>query len=299
MRMKLRAYAKINPGLDVTGVRENGYHEVRMIMQTVDLYDEIILEKAEGREIRCQNSRDDLPEDGGNLAVRAAELLIKEFDIPSGVKIRLNKNIPVAAGMAGGSSDAAAVLAGMNHLFGLNLTEGELSRIAVRIGADVPYCLSGGSVLAEGIGEVLTLLPDLPDCPILIAKPAVSVSTEYVYRNLSCDQVAHPDIDGMLQAVRKGDLPGIVKRLGNVLESVSIPAFPVIREIKDTMKEYGAEGVLMSGSGPSVFGIFPDRAAAEHAADVLLHGRTDLELVSVTQPVKRSTVMKYHTGEIV
>jgi 4-diphosphocytidyl-2-C-methyl-D-erythritol kinase len=141
--MKLRAYAKINLGLDVTGTRENGYHEVRMIMQTVDLYDEIFLEKSDGREIICENSREDLPEDDGNLAVRAASLLIKQFDIPSGVKIRLKKNIPVAAGMAGGSSDAAAVLAGMNGLFGLNLSDEELARTAVRIGADVPYCLFG------------------------------------------------------------------------------------------------------------------------------------------------------------
>jgi 4-diphosphocytidyl-2-C-methyl-D-erythritol kinase len=296
--MKLRAYAKINLGLDVTGTRENGYHEVRMIMQTVDLYDEIFLEKSDGREIICENSREDLPEDDGNLAVRAASLLIKQFDIPSGVKIRLKKNIPVAAGMAGGSSDAAAVLAGMNGLFGLNLSDEELARTAVRIGADVPYCLFGGTALAEGIGEILTPLPDLPDCPLVVAKPSVSISTKYVYQNLASEGMKHPDIDGMKNAVRRGDMPAVTERLGNVLESVSISAFPVIREVKDTMMEQGAKGALMSGSGPTVFGIFPDEAAAERAAEVLRRGRSDLEIVSVTQPVKRSTVMFYHTGEI-
>ncbi|MCI1305047.1 MAG: 4-(cytidine 5'-diphospho)-2-C-methyl-D-erythritol kinase [Lachnospiraceae bacterium] len=295
--MNLRAYAKINPGLDVTGTRADGYHEVRMIMQTVDLYDEISLEACGGGEIICLCSRDDLPCDDRNLAVRAASLLVKQFDISSGIKIRLNKNIPVAAGLAGGSSDAAAVLIGISRLFRLNLQERELARLAVQIGADVPYCLMGGTALAEGIGEILTPLPDLPECPIVIAKPAVSVSTGYVYQNLDLAKTEHPDIDGMQRAIGAGDLPGVTERLGNVLESVSEPAFPVIREVKKNLREHGASGVLMSGSGPTVFGIFPDCAAAECAADELRRSRSDLEIVSVTRPVKRSTVNDYHTGE--
>lgn len=296
--MKLRAYAKINLGLDVTGTREDGYHEVRMIMQTVGLFDEIELEKCEAPGIACFCDRKDLPTDSGNLAVRAAEWIGKKFDISSGVKLRLRKEIPVAAGMAGGSSDAAAVLVGMNRLFDLGLSDAELVRAAVQIGADVPYCLTGGTALAEGIGEILTPLPDLPDCPIVIAKPAVSVSTGYVYQNLVLDRVEHPDIGGMRRAIESADLSGVTGRLGNVLESVSIPACPVIRQVKKSMRAYGADGVLMSGSGPTVFGIFPDDGKARIAADALQSMGADLEMVSVTRPVNRSTVEVYHTGVI-
>ena len=200
-----------------------------------------------------------------------ADKLIKdEFGIASGVTIELQKHIPVAAGMAGGSSDAAAVLVGMNQLFSLKLTKQELMNRGVRIGADVPYCIMRGTALSEGIGEILTPLPPMPKCPILIAKPSISVSTKHVYEHLHANELTrHPDIDGIVAAIKSKDIYGVADRLENVLETVTEKEYPIITELKDFMKAHGALNAIMSGSGPTVFGIYDDTAIAERACEEL------------------------------
>ena len=272
---KLRAYGKINLGLDVLRKREDGYHEVRMIMQTVGLFDQIDLLFSKDPGIQVETNLPYLPVNENNLVYKAARLLIDEFQIKEGVAIRLRKLIPVAAGMAGGSSDAAAVLVGINKMFHLGLTEAQLMERGVKIGADVPYCIMRGTALSEGIGEKLTSLPPMPQCQVLLAKPPISVSTKFVYENLHIDALApknHPDIDGMIQAISKEDLYGVAGRLGNVLEQVTAAKYPVIGEIKTYMKEAGAIGALMSGSGPTVFGLFANPRAAAQAYEELRYG---------------------------
>lgn len=265
----LKAYAKINLGLDVLGRLPNGYHKVKMVMQTVGIFDELALEKAEG-EITATTDSAELPMDRNNLIRRAAVLMQETYGIKEGVRIHLKKSIPIAAGMAGGSTDAAATILGMNRLFNLERPREELMRLSVSIGADVPYCILGGTALAEGIGEILTPLAPAPACHVLVAKPDISVSTKYVYEHLdAAGELRHPDIDGMVTAIGNGSLPGILERLGNVLESVTVPAYPIIDAIKKRMLALGAAGSLMSGSGPTVFGIFPDEAAADHAREQL------------------------------
>ena len=266
-KMELRALGKINLGLDVLGRRENGYHDVRMVMQTVYLYDLITLKKKEEPGIELTTNLSFLPVNENNLAYRAAKLLMDEFGLPGGLLIRLEKHIPVAAGMAGGSSNAAAVLYGMNRLFSLGLTEKELMERGVTLGADVPYCILRGTVLAEGIGEILTPLPPMPRCQILLAKPPVNVSTSMVFEKLeACPIVNHPDIDGLIRGLQDQDLGKVASSMGNVLEEVTIGEYPVIDEIKRIMRESGALNAMMSGSGPTVFGIYDDRAKARAAA---------------------------------
>lgn len=268
--MKLRAFAKINLGLDVIRRREDGYHDVRMIMQTIQMYDQLEMEKKSSKGIALMTNLSYIPVNENNLVYKAAKLLMEQYQIQEGVSIHLNKFIPVAAGMAGGSSDAAAALVGMNKLFRLGMSKKELMKVGVKIGADVPYCIMRGTALSEGIGEKLTALPSLPACYILIGKPGVSVSTKFVYTNLKLDEkTKHPDIDGMLDALQRQDLYGITDRMENVLESVTVPAYPVIQEIKDHMKAHGALNSLMSGSGPTVFGIFDDKKKAEFACEKL------------------------------
>lgn len=268
--MKLRAFAKINLGLDVIRRREDGYHDVRMIMQTIQMYDQLEMEKKSSKGIALMTNLSYIPVNENNLVYKAAKLLMEQYQIQEGVSIHLNKFIPVAAGMAGGSSDAAAALVGMNKLFRLGMSKKELMKVGVKIGADVPYCIKRGTALSEGIGEKLTALPSLPACYILIGKPGVSVSTKFVYTNLKLDEkTKHPDIDGMLDALQRQDLYGITDRMENVLESVTVPAYPVIQEIKDHMKAHGALNALMSGSGPTVFGIFDDKKKAEFACEKL------------------------------
>lgn len=266
--LKIRAYGKINLGLDVIGKRPNGYHDVRMIMQTVRLFDQVILTKQEEPGITVETNLPFLPIDENNLVYKAAKLMIDRYHISSGIHITLKKYIPVSAGMAGGSSDCAATLYGMNRLFDLKLPRKKLMELGVTLGADVPYCLMRGTALSEGIGEVLTPLPPMPDCYILIGKPQINVSTKFVYENLKLhDEIKHPDIDGMVEALKQGNLSGISSRLGNVLESVTIPEYPVIQKIKDRMIELGAMNALMSGSGPTVFGIFQEKEKAETACE--------------------------------
>lgn len=266
-KIKLKALGKINLGLDVLGRRPNGYHDVRMVMQTVYLYDQILLEKTDKEGISLETNLFYLPVNENNLAYRAAKMLIDEFAIKEGVHISLEKHIPVAAGMAGGSSNAAAVLYGMNRLFQLGLTDQELMDRGVQLGADVPYCIMRGTVLAEGIGEKLTPLPAMPKCHVLLAKPPISVSTQKVYEKLDAQEVTkHPNIDGILLGLQTGDLKKITSSMGNVLENVTITEYPQIERIKDVMKEEGALNAMMSGSGPTVFGIYDDKMLARRAA---------------------------------
>ncbi len=265
-QIELRALAKINLGLDVLGRRENGYHDVRMVMQSVYLYDDVKIEKTEAPDITVSSNLNFLPTGTDNIAYKAAELLKNEFQIKDGVKIVLKKHIPVAAGLAGGSSNAAAVLFGMNRLFRLGLSQEELKERGVKLGADVPYCIMRGTVLAEGIGEILKPLPQMPKCSVLIAKPPVSVSTKAVYEALDAKAItSHPDIDGILEGLERGSLKQVAASMGNVLEDVTIPMHPVIREIKQEMMAAGALNAMMSGSGPTVFGLFESRADARKA----------------------------------
>ncbi len=269
-KMNLKAMAKINLGLDVVNRREDGYHNLRMIMQTVQWFDRICLTVTAAEGIRVKTNVGFLAADENNLVYRAAKLLLDEFPQKCGLYIDLEKHIPIAAGLGGGSSDAAAVLVGVNRLFGLGLSRQDLMDRGVKLGADVPYCVMRGSALAEGIGERLTPLPQMPPCYVLLAKPTVHVSTKFVYGSLKLtEETVHPDIDGQIEALRRGDLKGIVQKMGNVLESVTIPAYPIIDHIKNEMLEAGALGAMMSGSGPTVFGIFEEKERAEKAAEIL------------------------------
>ena len=273
-RLELKALGKINLGLDVLGRRENGYHDVRMVMQTVYLYDRIIMKKSKTPGIRLETNLYYLPVNENNLAYQAAQMLMDDFHIEEGVSIQLDKHIPVAAGMAGGSSNAAAVLFGMNRMFSLGLSQKELMERGVKLGADVPYCIMRGTVLAEGIGEILTPLSPMPKCYVLIAKPAISVSTKMVYEKLDSHEIEdHPDIDGILAGLKAGDLKKVAGSMGNVLERVTVDAYPVIDQIKKMMIKEGALNAMMSGSGPTVFGIFEEKATARKAADAIRDAR--------------------------
>lgn len=264
--ISLKALAKINLGLDVVRRREDGYHEVRMIMQTIHLYDRLDIKRTKESGIQIQTNLSFLPVNENNLIYKAAKLLMDEFSITDGVSVKLDKRIPVAAGMAGGSTDAAAMLFGMNRLFSLGLTKRQLMERGVQIGADVPYCIMRGTALAEGIGEELSPLAPMVKCPVLIAKPSISVSTKFVYQNLKLDDTTiHPDIDRLIDDIRAKNLYDIAAHMGNVLETVTIPNYPVIDEIKKHMLSHGAVGAMMSGSGPTVFGLFDDEATAKKA----------------------------------
>lgn len=265
--IRREAFAKINLGLDVVRRLPNGYHEVRMIMQTVGICDILTFQKApEGIHLVVDN--EELPTDGNNLICKAAKLLLDTAGIDGGVSITLEKHIPIAAGMAGGSTDAAAALLGINELYEIGYSVDRLKELGVKIGADVPYCIQGGTALAEGIGEVLSKLPTPPACYLVIAKPDINVSTKFVYENLRANELkSHPDIDGMIEGLKKGDLHAITDRLGNVLETVTVPAYPIIDKIKKSMLEAGALGSLMSGSGPTVFGIFTELEKAKLAVE--------------------------------
>ena len=268
--MRLRALAKINLGLDILRKREDGYHEVRMIMQTIQMYDVLKMKKVKKPGISLSVNYPYIPSDERNLVYKAAKLLMDEFQVKEGVDICLEKFIPVAAGMAGGSSDAAAAMVGINRLFKLGLSERELMDRAVNIGADVPYCIMRGTALAEGIGEKLTRIAQIPDCFVLIGKPGISVSTKMAYESLQLDKISsHPDIDGMIRDIENGDLLTMTEKMGNVFEPGIIEKYHVIGEIKDLMEDNGALKAMMSGSGPTVFGIFDDREKMEAAAAVL------------------------------
>ena len=272
-KIELKAYGKINIGLDVIRKREDGYHDLDMIMQTVGVYDDVIISREDGTqtyEIEVSTDADILPNDKGNLAFMAAKVLMEAYDIKSKVKIHINKRIPIAGGMAGGSADCAAVLRGVNQLFQLGLTDEQLQEYGVKLGADVPYCIVGGTKRAQGIGEILTDLPTPPKCYVIIAKPDAFVSTKFVYSHIRPAQIEnHPDIDGIIESIKAGDLYGMCEKMANVMEDVTIPEYPIIQKVKDILKSNGAVNALMSGSGPTVFGIYDDEEKAKQSMDAL------------------------------
>ena len=269
-KVSLRAYAKINLGLDVIRRLENGYHEVRMVMQSIDLYDKVNIYKLKTDEIKITTNLGFLPTGPDNLVYKVAADLKERFNIRSGVSIDLYKFIPVSAGLAGGSTDAAAVLKGMNQMFDLKLSTEELMEIGAKFGADIPYCIMSGTALAEGIGEKLTSLNPCPKCYVVIGKPGISVSTKFVYQNLKLtEDIVHPDIDGIIDSINSQDIYGVAQRLSNVLETVTESAYPIISEIKSTMVKEGALNAIMSGSGPTVFGLFDDLEKANHCKEVI------------------------------
>lgn len=268
-----KSYAKINIGLDVIGRRDDGYHNLRMIMQTIDLYDIVTVERSESNGIYIKSNLSYLPTDKRNIVYKAAQTFLTKFNIKEGLRINLSKNIPVAAGLAGGSSNGAVTLKLLNQMFSTGLSRNELMEIGLSLGADVPYCLLMGTALSEGIGQILTPIKAIPDCNILIVKPNISVSTKYVYSNLKLSSTSsHPDIDNMLVAIDNGDLNELTKYMDNILQTVTIPKHPIIEDIKKQMEELGAMTALMSGSGPSVFGIYDDKITAVKAYDYFNNG---------------------------
>ncbi len=295
--LHIKAMAKINLGLDVIGRLENGYHKVRMIMQTVNLCDELILTKTKESGVRLITDNREIPADETNLACCAIGALLQKHPVQGGVKIELAKRIPVAAGMAGGSTDAAAALAGFYALFKMKFPKEELKEIAGGIGADVPYCLMGGTVLAEGIGEILTPVPKMPECWLVIAKPDLYVSTGSVYRKLRLETLADspccPDISGMIQAAAKGSLQGMADCMGNVLETVTAKEHPVIGQLKAMMKETGAINALMSGSGPAVFGVYADARTAQASFGRIKESGLAKQLF-VTTPIGETCIVGQH-----
>jgi 4-diphosphocytidyl-2-C-methyl-D-erythritol kinase len=266
--LRYKARAKINLGLDVCRRLDNGYHEVKMVMQTVDIYDELEFKKRNDSEIILSiNSRDNLGDVTNNLIYKAAKLMRETYGINEGIEIKLTKNIPVAAGMAGGSTDAAATMLALNEMFNLRLTKLKIMEDALQLGADIPFCILGGTALAEGIGEDLSELPAPPKASLLVVKPPINVSTKWVYEQLDAKTLdRHPDIDAMVEALHNGDLKGIVNNMENVLETVTIKEYPIISDIKKMMVGSGAMNALMSGSGPSIFGIFRNEELANAAA---------------------------------
>lgn len=276
------APAKINLTLDIIGKRDDGYHELRMIMQTIDLCDQLTFQKTTEPGI-CLTMDHPLP-DGcpmeKNLVYRAAEQMWKQYHLPGGIRIHLEKNIPAAAGLAGGSTDCAATLTTINELYHLDLTKEELCQIGVTLGADIPFCICQGTMLSEGIGEVLTPLPALPPLWVLLIKPNISVSTGYVYSHYDQQNVSrHPDTERMMDAIYHKDAAAVARQLSNVLESVTIPAYPVIQDIKDFLGREGAVGSLMSGSGPTTYGLYQDEIRARMAYHQAQEFYTDCDVI--------------------
>lgn len=269
-KLQLKAYGKINLGLDVIRKRPDGYHDLDMIMQMVDVYDDVIIEKKAGEEIVVKADAAVLSNGKDNLAYMAAKMLFDEFGIKSGVEITIHKRIPIAGGMAGGSSDCATTLIGINEMFNLGLSKQQLMERGVKLGADVPYCVLGGTAIARGIGEVLTPLPTPPQCHVIIAKPPISVSTAYVYGHIRPDEITkRPDIEQMTLAIKEQDLNKLSDLLYNVMEEVTVSEYLVIEKLKSIMLENGALNSIMSGSGPTVFGLFDDREKAQAAMKAL------------------------------
>lgn len=278
----LKARGKINLTLDVVGKRPNGYHDLRMIMQSISLYDTIKIKKTKTPGIRIHTNLIWLPKDDRNITYKTAKLFLEESGLSSGIYIDIHKRIPVAAGLAGGSADAAAVLVGMNKIFRTGYTQEKLMEMGLKIGADVPFCIKRGTVLAEGIGEILTPLEPFPYSYILLAKPNISVSTASVYGALKLEAIkAHPKTDEVVKAINRGDRSFVIQEMKNVLEEVTIPMHPEIETIKNQMLALGAVGSMMSGSGPTVFGIFASKQKAIQAA-MYFKGECKLREVHVT-----------------
>lgn len=291
MEISLNAYGKINLGLDVVRRREDGYHEVKMVMQTVNLYDRLVFRDIDDDRIIIESDSDELPDVENNIIYKSYMLLKKAYGISRGLHVNVEKHIPVAAGMAGGSADAAATLVAVNRIFELGLSEQQLMEYGVRIGADVPYCIMQGTALAEGIGEVLSPLPPMPECWILIAKPNIGVSTKWVYENLHVDTLdrnQHPDIDILVDALKEGDVCAVAERMGNILETVTVRRHPEIESIRRMMEDHGSLGARMSGSGPTVFGVYDNdsKDTAQKLADELAQSEL-IQAVHVVRPYNR------------
>lgn len=261
-----KAYAKINISLDIIGKQENGYHLLEMVMQTVDLYDEITIEeRGEGISLDC--NLDYIPKDAKNIAYKAAQAMLERFSIDRGVHITIQKRIPVAAGLAGGSTDAAAVIKGMNELFNLGLSREAMMEIGLTLGADVPYCLVGGTALCTGVGEIVTPLAPFSGVTILLVKPAFGVSTKDAYMGFALDKVKkHVETTKLIRAMERRQIKSVAYYMRNLLENVTLRKHPILKTVKYNMMEHGAVGTLMSGSGPTVFGIFEDDELAKNAA---------------------------------
>lgn len=273
--INLKANGKINLSLDVLRKRDDGYHEVQMIMQSINLHDEVCIEIIDdGIYVSCNKPW--VPSGSDNIAYKAAELLMKRYKIKKGVNIKIIKNIPVSAGLAGGSTDAAAVIKGINKLFSLNLDQKELMELGKTIGADVPFCIKGGTMLSEGIGELLTPVKPFSNVNILLVKPKISVSTAWVYKNLDINNISErPNIQSILDAIDKRDIGYVANSMKNVLETVTIKKYGVIEEIKQELLELGALGSMMSGSGPTVFGIFENKEKAHFAYEKIQNTRRE------------------------
>lgn len=277
--ISLRCPAKINLSLDVIGRREDGYHLLRMIMQSVSLFDVITLKSGQDSiRVFCENK--DVPCNESNIAYKAAKLMFERYKIQDGIEIFIEKNIPIAAGLAGGSTDAAGVIKGINELYKLNLSDQEMMDIGLKIGADVPYCIIGGTALAEGIGEKLTVISPLKETWCVLAKPPIGVSTVEVYKELKLDGIVeHPKTDKLISCIEEGDLITLSQNMINVLETVTIEKYPIISEIKNVMMDFHALGSLMSGSGPTVFGLFEDKNTAEKCYSKLKEELKEVYLV--------------------
>ena len=279
MEITRKAYAKINLGLDVIGRRDDGYHLVRMIMQNVDLYDTLTYKENDTGEIKLSASSESIPTDDSNLICKVAHQLQKECGVSKGADITLEKRIPVAAGMAGGSTDGAATYLALNELWGLRLSKEKLCELAVKLGADIPYCIVGGTALSEGIGEVLTPIKEMPKCYLVIAKPAIAVSTGWVYTELDSREIVdHPDIDGIRKAIESDDLKGMCDLIGNVLEDVTTSKYSVIKDIEKILEDNGAVRAFMTGSGPTVFAVFDNKEKAEKGYEAVRESKLAPEL---------------------
>ncbi len=279
MEITKKAYAKINLGLDVTGKREDGYHLVRMIMQNVDIFDTLTFKENDTGAINLKASSEKIPTDGSNLICKVASQLKDIYKVDKGVDIELNKWIPVAAGMAGGSTDAAAAYTALNELWGLGLSREKLCEHAVLLGADIPYCIVGGTALAEGIGEELTPIKDMPDCFLVVAKPDIMVSTGWIYTELdSKENMKHPDIDGIRKAIEEGDLSKMCSLIDNVLEAVTTEKYGVIKDIEKLLLDNGAVGAFMTGSGPTVFAVFDEEEKARKGYEAVGNSKLAPEL---------------------
>ncbi|SHI52109.1 4-(cytidine 5'-diphospho)-2-C-methyl-D-erythritol kinase [Lutispora thermophila] len=263
MKYIQKAPAKINLAIDVLSKRPDGFHDVKMIMQSVALYDVISLKPVHGGRITVTSNSKNIPTDGKNIVYKTAEYIRHKYNVKSGVEIHIEKNIPISAGLAGGSTDAAAVLKLLDKAWNLKLTKTEMLEAAKKLGSDVPFCITGGTALAEGLGEKLTNLKSMPECYILLAKPDMDISTKEVYEGIDLEEITRrPDIDAIIEAINEGNLNKIGDNLWNVLEYVTIKKCPLIKDIKEKLMEYGALGSVMSGSGPTVFGLFKDQSQA-------------------------------------
>ena len=285
MKIEKKAYAKINLGLDVTGKRDDGYHIVRMIMQNVDIYDTLTFEDNNSGDIVLTANSPKIPTDESNLICKVARQLQKEYGVTKGANIDLVKRIPVAAGMAGGSTDGAAAYEALNELWSLGIDKKKMCELAVSLGADIPYCIMGGTALAEGIGEELTIIKDMPECELVVVKPDIDVSTGWVYKELDSKEIEnHPDIDGIRNAIEDGNLKEMCDLMGNVLEPVTASKYEVIGKLEALLTESGAVRAIMTGSGPTVFGVFDDGEKAKKGYNAICRSNLALQ-VFLTKPI--------------